>query len=126
MNPGRFFIPNMVYNPMITRNLSMLPQNTNIFSRLFNNIKTINFSKLLTGANKTLNIMNQAIPLIRQTGPLINNAKSMLSIAKAFKAETTPKSKRNINNNHYNNSNIINNKTNNTIKTNNDVPTFFI
>ena len=124
MNPGRFFMPNMAVNPMMMRSAYSLPREANIFSKIFSNIKNINFGKLLTGANKTLNVMNQAIPLIRQAGPMFNNAKSMLHLAKAFKNETIPK--KNINTSTYSNYNKNNYKSNEVISNNDDFPTFFI
>lgn len=44
--------------------------------------KGITFSKILSGASKTLNFINQAIPVYYQTKPLFNNAKTLI---KAFK-----------------------------------------
>ena len=125
MNPGRFFMPNFGVNPMM-RSTYMIPREANIFSKLFSNIKNINLSKILTSANKTLNVMNQAIPLIRQAGPIVNNAKSMLHLAKVFRNETTPIKKK-----YYKNTPSKINNTNNfkqykTIINNNDAPTFFI
>ena len=127
MNPGRFFIPNMMVNPMM-RNAYMLPREANIFSKLFTSIKNINFGKILTGTSKTLNVMNQAIPLIRETGSIINNAKSMLHIAKAFKNETTPSRKTNKINHHNNikNNNINSYNKTNSITANTNSPTFFL
>ena len=116
MNPGRFFMP----NPMTMRNAYVIPREASIFSKLFNNIRSINFGKLLNGANKTLNIMNQTIPLIRQATPIVSNAKSMLHLMKTFKKETNSNIKRNnntINKNSFSNYNK---------KKNDDFPTFFI
>lgn len=115
MNPGRFFMPNMAINPMM-RNPYMFTRNTSIISRLFNNIRSINYGKILSGANKTLNVVNQTIPLIRQAGPLVNNTKNMLNIARAFNKETRPK-KEVINK-------AIRNKTDSVTANNN--PTFFV
>lgn len=107
MNPGRFYIPqymnsgfrttmfpitnlrnNAIISPMI--NLpNNIPKNIGIFSKITNGIRTFNWSGLLNGANKTLNVVNQTIPLVRQAGPMVNNMKNMLRIAKAFGNETT-------------------------------------
>ena len=122
MNPSRFFIPNMMVNPAMVRSTYMMPKNMGLLSRITGGIRSFNWSKLLSGANKTLNVMNQTIPLIKQTKPMIGNVKSMLQLAKAFRSETGNKhymsdkitSTRKINNNDSSND------------SNNDYPTFFI
>ena len=115
MNPGRLFMPNMGIGPMIG-NPYMMTRNMGFLSKIFSNIRSINYGKILSGANKTLNVMNQTIPLIRQAGPLVNNAKNIFNIAKAFNKET------NIKRNDTNKA--INNKTQTVITSNN--PTFFV
>ena len=87
MNPGRYFMPNMVMNPMIAGNSYGLSRGIGSFGKIINGIKNFDWSKLLTGANKTLNVMNQTIPLIRQAKPMINNAKSMFKIVRALGSE---------------------------------------
>ena len=99
MNPGRYFMPNMSMGS-ITRAMSM--QNgfvlrNGIFSAITSRFKEFNWAGILNGANKTLNVVNQTIPLIRQTKPMIDNVKNMFSLAKAFRKETTPISKINVN-----------------------------
>lgn len=44
-------------------------------------IKKIDWTKLLDGTQKTLNIINQAIPIIYQVKPIIENAKTFINIA---------------------------------------------
>lgn len=44
-------------------------------------IKKIDWTKLLDGTQKTLNIINQAIPIIYQIKPIIENAKTFINIA---------------------------------------------
>lgn len=138
MNSERFFIPNMNIAPMmrINPNLAINPlmrpnsitPRIGLFSKLTNSIKGVNWSGLLSGANKTLNVVNQTIPLIRQTKPMINNVKNMVSIAKAFRKETIHSNKINKNNIQKN---IINNQNIN-IETkkenidNNNYPNFFL
>lgn len=83
MNPGRYFIPNYSYNiPM---------KNPGLFSRIFSGFRGVNWTSLLTNANKTLNVVNQTIPLIRQTGPMFNNLRSMIQLTRAFNSETVTK-----------------------------------
>lgn len=62
---------------------------TGLFKSLFGGIK---FSSILSGTQKTLNVVNQAIPLIKQAKPVINNAKTMFKIMNEFKKVDTPTS----------------------------------
>ena len=139
MNPERFFIPNMNIAPMMRMNpnLSINPlmransitPRIGLFSKLTNSIKGFNWSGLLSGANKTLNVVNQTIPLIRQTKPMINNVRNMVSIAKAFRKETVhPNSIKQKNN--FNNLSNQKKENNNSQKKevidNNNYPNFFI
>ena len=148
MNPGRYFMPNMAgmgmrAAPMMGSVMGNAPvmaaggRGVGLFGRIGSALRSFNFSGLLSGANKTLNVVNQTIPLIRQAKPMVNNMKSMFKLAKAFGSETV--SKRENNNNSVNNSrgNITNSKnaidTNkivaekSTVKdANNNYPNFFI
>ena len=99
MNPGRYFIPNMSMGS-IPSTMSMqngFVAKNSLFSTIANRVKDFNWSGILNGANKTLNVVNQTIPLIRQTKPMVDNAKNMFSLAKAFRKETAPISKINVN-----------------------------
>ena len=49
---------------------------------LFGGIK---WSSILSGTQKTLNVVNQAIPIIKQAGPIVNNAKTMFRVMNEFK-----------------------------------------
>ena len=136
MNPGRYFMPNMVMNPMMIRSGYNATRGMGLFGRLTRGFRSFNWSKLLNGANRTLNVMNQTIPLIRQAKPMVGNVKNMLHLAKAFRNETNNSSAtRNSNKLSANNkqtSNIINNATISDIRKKNindytsDMPTFFI
>ena len=64
------------------------PQKIGLFSKLFGN--NISFSGILSGTQKTLNIVNQAIPIIKQASPVINNAKTMFKVMNEFKKVETP------------------------------------
>lgn len=156
MNPGRFYMPNvanmgmrmapmngammnsgMMGGPMMRGAMSSVPRGMGFFSRIGNSLKSFNFGGLLSGANKTLNVVNQTIPLIRQAKPMVNNMKSMFRLAKAFGNETTSH-KTVINRNSNNNNNNFNSRktTNNDIGNNNigevdnsnyeNYPNFFI
>lgn len=50
----------------------------------------LNFSNILSGTSKTLNVVNQALPLIKQAGPMLNNAKTMFKVMNEFKKVETP------------------------------------
>ena len=95
MNPGNFFIPRMVTNfgPMMATNYLPSRGNIGLFSKITGSLRSFNWSNLLNGANKTLNVVNQTIPLVRQAGPMFNNMKSMMRIAKVFGSETQNKKK---------------------------------
>lgn len=102
MNPGRFYLPRVgnSLGPIISNNYLPVRGNLGLFGRITNSLRSFNWSGLLNGANKTLNVVNQTIPLVRQAGPMFNNMKSMLKLARAFGSETTS--------NRTNNKNIMN------------------
>ena len=102
--------------PMAFSGNNMVPRGTGIINRMLNGIKSFNWSGLLSGANKTLNVVNQTIPLIRETKPIINNVRSIVSLTKAFGKEVNT---RNTNNNSVIRDKIINNYVNTS------TPTFF-
>ncbi len=56
-----------------------------IFGRLFGGIRGINFSSILSGTQKTLNVVNQTIPLVKQVTPVVRNAKTMFKVMNEFK-----------------------------------------
>lgn len=83
----------------------------------------INWSTLLSGAGKTLNVVNQAIPLYYQIKPVFKNLKALGKIGKEFtkignepvsKETTTKKEVIKEENTNYNEDNFI------------PTPTFFI
>lgn len=94
----------MGVNPGI-RASYMAPRSLGLFGRIGNGIRGFNWRGLLSGANKTLEVVNQTIPLIRQAKPMFNNMRSMVQLAKAFGSETTSGRGRNKNNRHTNNFN---------------------
>ena len=53
-----------------------------LFKSLFGGI---NFSSILNGTQKTLNIVNQTIPIIKQAKPVFNNAKTMFKVMSEFR-----------------------------------------
>lgn len=117
MNPGRFFIPRMgaVASPMMGVNFLPTRGSAGLFTKIFGSLKSFNWSGLLNGANKTLNVVNQTIPLVRQAGPMLNNMKSMMRLAKVFGSETTSRYNLQSRNNNISNNNI--NTSNTTVNT---------
>lgn len=64
-----------------------------LFSRIINGIKGINYSSIISGTGKTLNVVNQAIPLVKQVSPVMKNAKTMFKVMNEFKRVNTPTKK---------------------------------
>lgn len=98
--------------------------NGGIFSKLFG--KSLNWSSILSGTQKTLGVVNQAIPIVKQVSPVMKNAKTMFRIMNEFKkVDTAPI---NVNDTTTSNDEILKNEpqTNITYSNNNTGPTFFI
>ena len=72
------------YNPYFTSypSVASIGTRTGLFSRLFSGF---NMSSILSGTQKTLNIVNQTIPLIKQAQPILRNAKTMFRVMNEFK-----------------------------------------
>lgn len=80
------------YNPYFTTYpyFQMAPK-VGLFSRLFGG--NISFSSILSGTQKTLNLVNQGIPIIKQVKPIVKNAKTMFKVMNEFKkVDTSTKS----------------------------------
>lgn len=134
MNPGRFYMPRMGTNLSPMLGMGRMPSSGGLFSRIFGSLRGVNWSDLLNGANKTLNVVNQTIPLVRQAGPMFNNMRSMLRIAKAFGSETNNSNSRIVNNSQKNNlitnnNQVISNSENSTLNKDaldDNYPNFFV
>lgn len=78
------------YNPYIM----MYPITTNSTATkgLFKGLvgRGINWSSILSGTGKTLNIINQTIPVIKEISPVMKNAKTMFRVMNEFKKLDTP------------------------------------
>lgn len=118
------------YNPYFSYPYMSAPSAASsggLFSNLFKN--GINWSSILSGTQKTLNIANQAIPLVKQITPVMKNAKTMFSIMNEFKKVDTPPSNQETTSSQTNNK-ITEAKENEEEITyrniNNNGPTFFI
>ena len=88
-----YFIPNFYprINPTIIPRTPYIPRNINLFQRLGNSIKSINWTNLVNNTSKTLGIINQSVPIVKQVGPVMNNMKSILRIASILKDEPNTK-----------------------------------
>ena len=110
------------YNPYFSSYPSQVfgAARTGLFGRMFSGI---NFSSILSGTQKTLNIVNQTIPLIKQAQPILRNAKTMFNVMNEFKKLDTPTSVESGTNDNVNETkrSVEKNYT-----TNNNGPTFFI
>lgn len=81
----------MNYNPYyFTPYITQGPARVGIFSSLFRNTRSINWSSILNGTQKALNIANQAIPVIKQVTPMMQNAKTMFKVMNEFKRIDSP------------------------------------
>lgn len=108
----------------------------NHFSKpsLFQAFRSLNFSEILNGTQKTLNVINQAIPIFYQIKPLWNNTKTIFRIANAVnKPDDNVNNSNNDNNrsnsnsnNNSNNSSNPSSQVNTTPNKNYNEPTFFI
>lgn len=77
------------YNPYLyTYPYMNIAPKVGLFSRIFGG--NLSFGSILSGTQKTLNIVNQAIPIVKQAGPVINNAKTMFKVMNEFKKVETP------------------------------------
>lgn len=77
------------YNPYFFSNpYTNITPKVGLFSKIFGG--NLNFGSILSGTQKTLNIVNQAIPLVKQAGPVLNNAKTMFKVMNEFKKVETP------------------------------------
>lgn len=97
--------------------------NSGLFSKLFSN--GFNWSSILSGTQKTLNVVNQAIPLVKQVSPVMKNAKTMFKLMNEFKKVDTPNPNENNISPVKENSNIEISEQIDTSDYNNG-PTFFI
>ena len=78
------------YNPYFTLYPYTNMVRPSLFSRLATGIKGINFSSILSGTGKALNVVNQTIPIVKQVKPVFKNAKTMFKVMNEFKRVNTP------------------------------------
>lgn len=110
------------YNPyyMVYPAMSTAPK-VGFLRNLFGNI---NFSSILSGTSKTLNVVNQAIPIVKQAGPIMKNAKTMFKVMNEFKKVESPKTNITNNTNISNKTNVEEVEKKPPVKTSG--PTFFL
>src|SRR5574344_2171483 len=78
----------MNYNPYYFTPYAIPQVSRGLFIGLLG--KGISFSSILSGTQKTLNIVNQAIPMVKQVTPMFKNAKTMFKVMNEFKKVDTP------------------------------------
>lgn len=99
-----------------------IPKASNgLFGKFFKN--GINWSKILNGTQRTLNIINQTIPTIKQISPVVKNAKTMFKVMNEFKKADSPSPS--INKDDIKNENVINEKSEKNTISYEEGPTFF-
>ena len=109
------------YNPYYSMYPVVNTTNNGLFSRLFGGI---NFSSILNGTQKTLNIVNQAIPLAYQVKPIINNAKTVFRVMGAVRDDDTKKEE--VVSSNSSNTTTTNNSSPSTSYNNSGEPSFFL
>ncbi len=128
-------IPYMMANPAY----AMVPNLGNVVSAAPSSVgaitgsgtsllSKINWSSLLSNAQKTLNVVNQAIPLYYQVKPVFNNIKTLGRIGKEFVRSSNVQNTSNQTVNNENNNVNTNTNNDNISKGLNSVPTptFFL
>lgn len=48
-------------------------------------LKGLNFTKIVSGVNNTLNVVNRAIPIYKQVSPIVKNVRSAFSTVQGVK-----------------------------------------
>jgi len=81
------------YNPYFNMYPYIRPS---LFSRITGTLGKIKFGSILSGTQKTLNIINQTIPIVKQAKPVLGNAKTMFKVMNEFRKVNTPIIKKNI------------------------------
>lgn len=111
MYPNSFFIPGYTtpFIPITTPKIGLL-------GRISNTIKSVNWSGLLNGADRTLGLVNQTIPLVKEAKPMFSNMRSMIKLAKAFRKETIPQRNNTLQNNVIETKSQVTSRNNNTAK----------
>ena len=78
------------YNPYFYSLPGMSSPGIGTLGRLASSTRGLSLGSIISGTQKTLNIINQAIPIIKEASPMMRNAKTMFKIANEFKKVDTP------------------------------------
>lgn len=78
------------YNPYFYSLPGMSSPGIGTLGRLASSTRGLSLGSIISGTQKTLNIINQAIPIIKEASPMMRNAKTMFKIANEFKKIDTP------------------------------------
>lgn len=78
------------YNPYMM--MYPMASNATATKGLFRGLlgRGINWSSIISGTGKTLNIINQAIPVVKEISPVMKNARTMFRVMNEFKKADTP------------------------------------
>ncbi len=116
------------YNPYFGIYPTAIPARTGFLRSLFSGGR-FSLSSLMSGTQRTLNLINQAIPVIKQVSPVMKNAKTMFKVMNEFKKTDTPSKEKKTNKEFSSNkssiSETIETKQETTYEENNG-PTFFM
>ncbi|MBQ8233949.1 MAG: hypothetical protein IJZ36_00010 [Bacilli bacterium] len=107
------------YNPYF----SMPVSKGGMFKNLF---KGINFSSILNGTQKTLNIINQTIPVVKEVTPLFRNGKTLLKLMSEFNRNDSNYENINSLNEEVNANKKVSENSNYSTPDNGDSPVFFL
>ncbi len=111
------------YNPYFYSLPGMSSPGIGTLGKLASSTRGLSLGSIISGTQKTLNIINQAIPIIKEASPMMRNAKTMFKIANEFKKIDTPTSPQTVES--INNEQIeVENNTQKTISESG--PTFFL
>ena len=112
----------MYYNPYY---MASPVAKAGLFGNLF---RGINFSSILNGTQRTLNIINQTIPVVKQVSPLVKNGKTLFKLMSEFNKQDTSTNNKNVSNTQNTNNNPESNKEDNkqdNYSYSEESPTFF-
>lgn len=74
------------YNPYFYNAPSIAASSSpGLFRGLLGGARGVNWSSLLSNAQKMIGIVNQSIPVIKQVSPTLKNAKTMFKVMNEFK-----------------------------------------
>ncbi len=119
-----FYNPYMGFYPYAN-----VPTKTGILSSLFKG-NGFNLGSIISGTQKTLNIINQTIPIVKQVSPVMKNAKTMFKVMNEFKkTDTKEKVATKVTTNNTSSNKPLNNskeQIEETVYNESNGPTFFI